>query len=196
MNAMTLVTQSDSDSIDAVAELIRQGIKSWEKAARIIREKMAVDPSWLDKFHEKNRCWSVEGIKRFSELGLVRIAELEIAQGHGAIALRRLSLEEQRKWISQPLPLLIKSAGGWEELLVELFNLTADQAAQIFARDHVRSIPEQRAWIEDVQIKALADPIPDLPYRIIKKEIIFLTPPRLKKRDLQRLLKELENCSS
>lgn len=59
--------------------------------------------------------------------------------------LRRLPISEQRRAIENPLPLL--TVGG-DTLQVSLDAMLPKQADQMFAAQHIRSLPEQRAWIE------------------------------------------------
>ncbi len=55
----------------------------------------------------------------------------------------------QETYFHNPPSLLIQNNGDWEQLKVDIHNMTPDQAAQVFSEDHVRTDGEQRAWIED-----------------------------------------------
>jgi hypothetical protein len=52
---------------------------------------------------------------------------------------------------------------------VRLENITRDQASQLFAKDHVRSPEEQKAWIEAQRTATRRKPIPVADIRIDKK---------------------------
>ena len=59
--------------------------------------------------------------------------------------LRLLPISEQKSAIENHIELLV---GSGDKLLVKIDAITSDQAEQIFARDHIRSLEEQRAWVE------------------------------------------------
>ena len=59
--------------------------------------------------------------------------------------LRTLPLSEQQAAIDGSIGMLVRDG---ETLQVKLDSITPDQAEQLFARDHIRSLPEQRAWME------------------------------------------------
>lgn len=59
--------------------------------------------------------------------------------------LCRMPLNTQKMIIDGKMPLLTTDGS---ELLVRLDNITPEQAKQLFAYDHIRSLPEQRCWIE------------------------------------------------
>lgn len=87
--------------------------------------------------------------------------------------LRLLPMSEQKSAIDQPIALLV---GSGDKLLVKIDAITADQAEQIFARDHIRNLEEQRSWIESkrsrVKISAKTDaPIIELDKK--RKEMII-----------------------
>lgn len=71
--------------------------------------------------------------------------------------LRRLPYSEQRAALDTGVELL--TADG-DTLLVQVDCMTPRQAKQVFAADHIRSLPEQRAWLED----AIAQTEPPQPY--------------------------------
>jgi hypothetical protein len=66
------------------------------------------------------------------------------------LRLEKYGADEQKRALDEPLPVL--TADG-SELLVKLENLTPEQVAQVFARDHIRDIPAQKAWIESEKMR-------------------------------------------
>jgi hypothetical protein len=59
--------------------------------------------------------------------------------------LRSLPMSEQRAVLDGSLSLLVRDG---DSLQVKLDAITMDQAEQLFARDHIRSLAEQRTWLE------------------------------------------------
>jgi hypothetical protein len=62
--------------------------------------------------------------------------------------LRRLPPTEQERCVSEPIEVVVKTATGWDTLRVDVKSMNTDQCRQVFSKDHIRSIPEQRATIE------------------------------------------------
>lgn len=56
-----------------------------------------------------------------------------------------MSLSEQKRAIDGPLELLVKDG---DKLSVKIDTITPDQAQQIFAKDHIRTLSEQKTWLE------------------------------------------------
>lgn len=67
--------------------------------------------------------------------------------------LRRLPITEQRQALDGSLPLLTSSG---DSMLIRLGAMMPSQADQVFAADHIRSLAEQRAYIESRETKAKA----------------------------------------
>jgi hypothetical protein len=80
---------------------------------------------------------------------------------------------------------MFEGRNGWEELHVDLQNLTKNQAEQVFDKDRIRSIAEQRAWIIDQREQkrqamsqtAIALANTGLPYRVTRTHFVYGTNP-------------------
>jgi hypothetical protein len=57
---------------------------------------------------------------------------------------------------------------------VDIRNLTTEQARQVFARDHLRDIAEQRAWLAQQSRKAKTVNVTPTNYRIKNGTVEFL----------------------
>lgn len=132
-------------------ERIIAGVKSAEQAiqqtASIYLEAITKDPAFRD--------WIAEEVPEVSggiwrTLELVGRGQLDARIAAGGCPygnkLRRLPISEQRQVLDGTVPLLTTNG---DTLQVRLEALMPKQADQVFAPGHVRSLAEQRAWIED-----------------------------------------------
>jgi len=105
--------------------------------------------------------------------------------------LRYLSISEQRCAIDGGLTLLVREG---HSMAVRIDSITADQAEQLFARDHIRSLPEQQAFLES---KATELRIQSLPFQTPSVKVdksfdgIFFDGKFVGKKELQKYIKEL-----
>jgi hypothetical protein len=186
----TMTNHEELDPINSFIHFLMQGIQSWMKAGDIAREQLKQDPDWGLKVAEKNKVVTAQAVARFANIGTKWIPELAISDCPGAKKLRNLPIQIQNEVFHSQVPLLIKSQDGWEVLKTDLHALSSDQAAQVFANDHVRTDSEQRAFIEDKKAKASSERA-DETYRIVGNEVIFMAGTRCKLKDLKRITEEL-----
>jgi hypothetical protein len=182
-----------TNQIDTFLELVQRGIDSWVEAAKIARAELATDPEWADKVAEKNRIITAQFVHRFASIGVKFIPQLAISECPGAKRLRSLPLQVQEMCFHNPVSLLINNGGNWEPLQVDLHNLTSDQAAQVFAEDHVRNDGEQRAWIEDRKAKQATEPNKvNQPYRVVGNNLMVMVACKFTRKELAQILASME----
>lgn len=116
-------------------------------AAAAYMEAITKDPSFKD--------WIAEEVPQVSggtwrTLEMVGRGQLDARIAAGGCPygnkLRRLPMSEQKHALDGTIPLL--TAGG-DTLQVRLDALMPKQADQVFAPGHIRSLAEQKAWLED-----------------------------------------------
>lgn len=187
------MTSLAKNTIDRFLELVQAGIDSWTEAAAIAREQLKIDPEWADKVAEKNRMITAQFVHRFACIGVKMIPQLAISECPGAKRLRQLPIAVQSDCYQNPVSLLIQTESGWEELSVDLHNLTPDQAAQVFAEDRIRTAAEQRAWIEDRKAKQAAPPVKaNQPYRLVSNKLVVMIPCQFSRKELSQILAEMD----
>ena len=136
----------ENDPINRFANYLREGMRCWLQAGEIVRQEIAKNPDWPEEVAAKFPFINVATVRRFANIGLKYIPELAIDCSPGGKYLAKLPLELQRKYYSDPIPTLVYNQGNPECLLISLHNLTSNQAAQVFAADHIRTEAEQRSW--------------------------------------------------
>jgi hypothetical protein len=103
-------------------------------------------------------------------------------------------ISEQKKAIERGVDVL--SADG-TTLIIQIKNLTPEQTKQVFDYNHVRSIPEQKAWIESCKSEELSaarrakrpKPITHR-YDAKSKELVVLQPCTFSLREIVKMLRE------
>ena len=183
-----------SNVIGQFAELVFKGIELWTQAGKIAAEAIDADPEWPEKVKTTHPEISLDVVYAFDRIGRGQLhPKLLVNDCPGYVRLRNLPLPEQERFIENPVDLLVKTPGGWETLRVSVLNLTPAQARQVFDKKSVRTLAAQRAFLEsDTTQKELAKSAKDEPYRVVGNSLVILQPCKLDRRDIARLLVEME----
>ena len=104
----------------------------------------------------------------------------------------RLPYSLQGSAIEEGVDLLIDES---DSLKVKAENLTFDQVKQVFDGSNVRSLAAQKAYLEDLRIKASLNAIPDVtaPYQIKGNKVLISSACSLNQKDLLRMLQEISH---
>ena len=164
--------------IEKFVDLFQRGYEAWVEAGRVVVQALESDPDFADKVHEKHPEISIETVYAFDRLGRQDLhPKLLISDSPGAKRLRQLRYHVQEKFVEKPVPVLIKTDSGWETLKVSVFDLTSDQASQVFDKNDVRNDHSQRAYIEGKKAsKAVKSFQVDMPYRVVGRKLVVMKP--------------------
>jgi hypothetical protein len=107
--------------------------------------------------------------------------------------IKRLPYNQQKQVLDgEPVELLV---GDTDTLRVDVRNVTSEQASQLFAGDHLRTVAEQKVWLVDRQRKAQllkGEPESTLPYHIRSDgKITFTKGVTLTKAELRNILQSM-----
>jgi hypothetical protein len=159
-----------------------KGKAGWQEAAETAREALKAYPEFPAHISEILPEVPEEFVYRFCGIGVKYMAELCIMECPGAKRLRKLPLQIQERCMADSVEVAIQDREGrWTSLFIAVQNLTKAQAEQVFAKDRVRSLAEQRAWLEDRREQkrqaqsqtAIALANTGLPYRVTRTHFIF-----------------------
>lgn len=146
-NGITMNSINRTD-LSRVSELIVKGIDCWIEAGEIIAKTLEEHPDSMSRICEVTGL-SEDIIRRFEQIGRKEIYPRLLA--NTSIGYRRLvscTYREQKHYCDNPVELLVADNGKADTLRVEVAHVTPEQARQVFAHDHVRTLAEQRAWLE------------------------------------------------
>ena len=186
---------------------VRQGDEGWRTAAAHAQRAIAAYPHFPDWIAEHNPGVNAEFVTRFAGIGVKYMAELCVMECPGAKRLRKLPLPIQKRCMADSVEVAIQDREGrWTSLKMEVPNLTRAQAEQVFAKDRVRSLAEQRAWLEDQRehkrqaqnLSAVALASTGLPYRVTRTHFIIGDPEEhsLTWKQVARLMKDAKTLKA
>lgn len=145
---MNLLTNYKSQ-VKEISQLMLQGIECWQKAGERLCEMIDADPTVIDRIREDAPMLTPTILRQLERIGRKQLVpELLMKSGCGWNRLRLTSYETQKKYLANPVKVLIETPDGPDELSVSIDNLSHSQARQVFADDGtVRDLGAQRAWI-------------------------------------------------
>lgn len=189
---MTQIKEVQSHAVESFVELFQRGYDAWIEAGKIVAGALESDPDFAEKVHAKHPEISCDTVYAFDRLGRKELhPKLLISDSPGAKKLRRLPYSVQERYCDAPVPLLIKNENGWEVLMASVFNLTTDQANQVFDGDGVRPDGAQRTWLENKNSKAIIQV--DEAYRVSGRKLIVMHPCQFTAGQLARMLADMES---
>lgn len=119
---------------------------------------------------------------------------LLLADYPAVVAIQRLSVSEQDRLLSVPVEVMVIKDGKADTLMIAAKNMTREQVTQVFAKGHVRELPEQRAWLESRAIKAPGAKVIDAPYTVTRRRtVIFKVGVEMGAKELLRIAQALQD---
>jgi hypothetical protein len=156
---MTIATQPPwfAEFRDRICGHLRTVVDGIQAAGAIYVEALTRDPSFKDWIQDEFPDVPGTTWRNLERVGLGQL-DARIASGSPAYGnrLRRYPISEQRRALDGTIPLL--TAGG-DTLHVRIEALMPHQADQVFHRDHIRDLAEQRAWMEDRAARLAPEPV-------------------------------------
>lgn len=144
-----MTTAIKQNGVNEFVALIEKGIECWMKAGEMYVRMLSEDPEMPDKIVQEYPSITKSILRRFEQLGNGTLhPKLLMSNCIGARCLRAMPYSEQEEYFQEPLKYLVSTNDGTESLMIGYASVDAEQAKQLFARDHVRSLGEQRAYIE------------------------------------------------
>lgn len=169
-----------------------RGQEALQEAGRILVSLLDEDISWKRRIREAHPEITEDMLETFERIGRKQLYyKLCLLEGPGVRALRRCPYSEQVKYAAEPVEMLLASAeDASDHLKVSIESLNLDQAKQVFASGRIRTLAEQRSFLDQQQRKpqVLAKP---KGYTLGKGCVTFHEPVKLTAQDLARLLAEI-----
>lgn len=188
---MTDLTESGRDWTDEFVELVEAGKTAWERAGELLVRALDRDPLAYTNLLEKHPDLTEEVLSVFERIGRKQTYyRCWMSDRPGVKALRRCPYSEQVRYSTNGIPLLLLDAKSpTDHLLMQPQSMTPAQARQAIARDHVRNLAEQRAYLESSKIRPKTLDVPR-GYTIQRGRVVFHAPCTVTLPELARLLAE------
>ncbi|NDE15362.1 hypothetical protein EBZ80_10570 [bacterium] len=74
------------------------------------------------------------------------VPELVLKTDHAASMLAKLPIDQQKRWTSELIPVLVERDGKDDVLPMDVLDMGLDVRRQVFGPDGVRDIAAQKAW--------------------------------------------------
>jgi len=179
--------------IQSFRDELMEGINGIVRASEIYVEAIDDDPSLADKFRED--CADFVPASAWSQFEAVgrkwmhpRLIMGGMADRKKANLVKRLPFSTQERVFSHNRFDLLVSGG--DILKVDMMEATQEQAEQLCNGSEIRTIPEQKAWLEAVTIREENKP-EVMPYTIVNGKVSFRRAVTLTRQELKRLLQEM-----
>ena len=179
-----------NDSTRRFAEALQRGVDAFVEAGRIVAQEVDKDPKFPEKVAEQtNGDIPAVLVRRFEKLGRGQVIPQFLLHWDkpGIKKLRRFTPDLQARYLKEGIEVLVDKG---EHLLINPLHMTKLQAQQVFDCDEIRSVPEQRAWLEGEKMTLSitqtekAEPA----YKLAKGQIVFNRPCHFEVSDLMKIL--------
>jgi hypothetical protein len=191
------ITKTLEERVDESLVFFFQGVEGFQKFGEALVDILDNDPDTAAEIYEARSRGLINrnALAMFERIGRRQLhPNLALLSGAGYERLRKMPFSVQEKYLNEPVEVLVRGENGKiDKVLVAVTDLTREQASQVFDRDTVRSLPGQRAWIENerARINAQSQPLAKVPYTIVGNRVIFERC-ELTKRELLRIMMALE----
>ena len=176
--------------ISEFKEAFNIGITSIEKAAKIYVNALDADVNAYNTFRESfdgeipASAWTkFENVGR----GFMHSKLLIGAGGRHSNKIAKLPMSEQKLMFDGKVDLLLQDG---DTIKVDAKTLRPSDAKQLFANNHIRSLSEQKTYIESIKAEhsLKMEEYKTLPYEIKGNKIFFKHNTELTKQELKKIL--------
>jgi len=170
------------------------GIEGIVKASEIYVEAIDQDPRNADKFREAFAEWVPSSAwSQFEAVGRKwmhpRLIMGGVSDRKKSSAIKRLPYSTQERVFNRERFDLLTADG--DTLKVDLLEATADQTRQLCNGSTIRTLSEQRAWLESRATESVTTEAEVLPYVVTGGKVTFRRAVTLSRSELKRLLTEM-----
>lgn len=179
--------------IEQLQHAIFTGIESWRHAGALLVSILEEDGLSLAMISERSDL-PLDVLAQLEKIGRNQLVpQLLLAEYPAARKLERLPMSEQERLMIEPVEVMIMKDGKPDTLHVAVRHLTGSQVRQVFAANHVRTLAEQRQWIESQKPEQQTVKV-ESPYIITRKgSVIFSQGCEMTAKELLRIAAQLQD---
>lgn len=181
------------DQIEALQKAIYTGVEAWKTAGKLLVSILEQEGVSLGEIADKADL-PLDVLAQLEKIGRNQLVpQLLLAEYPAARKLERLPMSEQERLMIQPVEVMIMKDGKPDTLHVAVRHLTGSQVRQVFAANHVRTLAEQRQWIESQKPEQQTVKV-ESPYIITRKgSVIFSQGCEMTAKELLRIAAQLQD---
>jgi hypothetical protein len=188
--------ENQNPLVSEIVSLITRGIECWSKAGEIVVKLIDDHLMTIPEIAGNSEFLTEDIVARFEQLGRKQILpQLLVADYPAAKHVIKLPYSEQSRAVDAGVELLVMGDEGHSTLKVAIGNLTPLQCKQVFAKDAIRSLPAQRAYIEsqktDNEIKNRVFNNEAI-WKVTGRKVVFFKPCQMTARELAQIIAEIE----
>lgn len=188
----TTLTTQEKD-IQSFLELFKQGYDAWVKAGELLVKMIDQNPSVIDDIIDRYPDMNAGILRQFEKMGRKQLHPLLLIESTpGETRLARLPYSEQLKYLEKPVEIVVETDDGPDLMQIQTKHLTRAQAEQVFAKDHVRTAAEQRAWIMSRREAQVTDAWRTHPWRVVGKQV-EIAGVKFTRKQILAILKEMND---
>jgi len=178
--------------VDEIIDLLNGAMEAWVKAGRIVAEIADEDEKALEAIAENVPLLTIGVLRKLEKLGRGQLLpELLVPTRPGLARLAKMPIDVQRRYLHQPVPLLVQGPSGMDELLVRVADLQGHQLDQVFDVDGVRDLGAQRAKLESRKPSPLHVEPGTCPYSVKDKTLRVTHPCELSLKELTVIVAQM-----
>ena len=188
--------ENQNPLVGEIVSLITRGIECWSKAGEIVVKLIDDHRLSVQEIAGNSEFLTEDIVARFEQLGRKQILpQLLVADYPAAKHVIKLPYSEQSRAVDAGIELLVMGNDGHSTLRVAIGNLTPLQCKQVFAKDAIRSLPAQRAYIEsqktdnEIKNRVFND---EAIWKVTGRKVVFYKPCQMTARDLAQIIAEIE----
>lgn len=187
-----LQTKKLESAISEFKSLIQSAMRSVVEACKAYVKTIDEIPEAKEEFTHQFPSVSAACWIRYEMIGRGQILP-EIAANPMKFSdrvIENFPLSDQKKLVENKVEVVTLSG----DVIKTSYSDMTDEFKRIaFAKDHIRTLPEQKVFIETERVKSKNEVvIPDKTYKVSKNKLIVLSPSQFTKSDLLRILQEME----
>jgi len=182
----------NTSKLNELKSIISQGISAFQKAGNLMLELL--EENSLLELHEATDI-PMDVLAQLERIGRRQLnPALLLSSYPAALAIQRMPVSDQDKLLREPVEVLMRNAGKWDTMLMHARNLTPSQVRQVFAKNYLRPIAEQRSYLESL-IEVVNPVRIDLPYEINSRRhtVLFRAGCEVTRAELARLVAQLQD---
>jgi hypothetical protein len=188
--------ENQNPLVGEIVSLITRGIECWSKAGEIVVKLIDDHRLSVQEIAGNSEFLTEDIVARFEQLGRKQILpQLLVADYPAAKHVIKLPYSEQSRAVDAGVELLVMGDEGHSTLKVAIGNLTPLQCKQVFAKDAIRSLPAQRAYIEsqktDNEIKNRVFNNEAI-WKVTGRKVVFFKPCQMTAREFAQIIAEIE----